>query len=208
MLRPNYRGRPATATRPTETSSAAQRLPRRNCRLDRVIAMGIADPDKLRGDGMERGGHLTNKLITFTNRFKAASSGAAPRTGCRCTARPTRDRIAISGSAAPATQRGSTPTGTTRRSRTCGKRAPRRCFSRANGTARAAAQAIEMMRALRSHGVTTHLEVAPSVTIWTRPAPALENEPRARVVRTIRARSSLTRSEFPAANDQKVVPAP
>lgn len=43
---------------------------------DAVIAMGLADPDKLIKKGWSAGGHMTNKLITFTNRFKAASSGA------------------------------------------------------------------------------------------------------------------------------------
>ena len=44
--------------------------------IDRVIAMGIADPNQLAVMGWSAGGHLANKLITFTTRFKAASSGA------------------------------------------------------------------------------------------------------------------------------------
>ena len=44
--------------------------------VDRVIAMGVADPSRLAMMGWSAGGHLVNKLITFTNRFKAASSGA------------------------------------------------------------------------------------------------------------------------------------
>jgi dipeptidyl aminopeptidase/acylaminoacyl peptidase len=44
--------------------------------VDAVIRSGIADPDRLAVMGWSAGGHLTNKLITFTNRFKAASSGA------------------------------------------------------------------------------------------------------------------------------------
>ena len=44
--------------------------------VDRVIAMGVADPDKLVKMGWSAGGHMTNKIITFTDRFKAASSGA------------------------------------------------------------------------------------------------------------------------------------
>jgi dipeptidyl aminopeptidase/acylaminoacyl peptidase len=43
---------------------------------DAVIAMGVADPDRLIKMGWSGGGHMTNKIITFTNRFKAASSGA------------------------------------------------------------------------------------------------------------------------------------
>ncbi len=44
--------------------------------VDAVIRSGIADPDRLAVMGWSAGGHLTNKLITFTNRFKAASSAA------------------------------------------------------------------------------------------------------------------------------------
>ncbi|MGE0461669.1 MAG: prolyl oligopeptidase family serine peptidase [Vicinamibacterales bacterium] len=43
---------------------------------DAVIAKGLADPDKLVKMGWSAGGHMTNKIITFTDRFKAASSGA------------------------------------------------------------------------------------------------------------------------------------
>jgi dipeptidyl aminopeptidase/acylaminoacyl peptidase len=44
--------------------------------VDAVIAMGVADPNKLVKMGWSAGGHMTNKIITFTDRFKAASSGA------------------------------------------------------------------------------------------------------------------------------------
>ncbi len=41
-----------------------------------VIAMGVADANKLVKMGWSGGGHMTNKIVTFTDRFKAASSGA------------------------------------------------------------------------------------------------------------------------------------
>jgi dipeptidyl aminopeptidase/acylaminoacyl peptidase len=44
--------------------------------VDALIRQGLADPDRLIAMGWSAGGHLTNKLITFTGRFKAASSGA------------------------------------------------------------------------------------------------------------------------------------
>ena len=44
--------------------------------VDHVIERGVADPDRLVKMGWSAGGHMTNKLITFTDRFKAASSGA------------------------------------------------------------------------------------------------------------------------------------
>jgi dipeptidyl aminopeptidase/acylaminoacyl peptidase len=79
ILRPNYRGSSGYGT-------AFYRDPvggyfRNSHRdvlagIDRVVAMGIADPNGLAVMGWSAGGHLVNKLITFTPRFKAASSFA------------------------------------------------------------------------------------------------------------------------------------
>ena len=44
--------------------------------IDQLIRQGVADPDRLAVTGWSAGGTLVNKLITFTDRFKAASSGA------------------------------------------------------------------------------------------------------------------------------------
>jgi dipeptidyl aminopeptidase/acylaminoacyl peptidase len=44
--------------------------------VDELIRRGIADPDKMVKMGWSGGGHMTNKIVTFTDRFKAASSGA------------------------------------------------------------------------------------------------------------------------------------
>jgi dipeptidyl aminopeptidase/acylaminoacyl peptidase len=44
--------------------------------VDHLIKMGVADPDRLVKMGWSGGGHMTNKIITATNRFKAAASGA------------------------------------------------------------------------------------------------------------------------------------
>ena len=44
--------------------------------VDRVIALGVADSARLIAMGWSAGGHMTDKLITFTHRLKAASSGA------------------------------------------------------------------------------------------------------------------------------------
>ncbi|MCA1197279.1 S9 family peptidase [Sphingomonas sp. R647] len=44
--------------------------------VDALVAKGLADPDRLAATGWSAGGHMTNKLITITDRFKAASSGA------------------------------------------------------------------------------------------------------------------------------------
>lgn len=44
--------------------------------VDQVIRMGVADSARMAKMGWSGGGHMTNKIITFTNRFKAAASGA------------------------------------------------------------------------------------------------------------------------------------
>ncbi|GAA4889785.1 S9 family peptidase [Ferrimonas pelagia] len=44
--------------------------------VDRLIADGIADPDRLAVMGWSNGGYLTNALISTTTRYRAASSGA------------------------------------------------------------------------------------------------------------------------------------
>ncbi|HEY1909328.1 MAG TPA: S9 family peptidase [Vicinamibacterales bacterium] len=44
--------------------------------VDEMIRRGIADPDRMVKMGWSAGGHMTNKIVTFTDRFKAASSGA------------------------------------------------------------------------------------------------------------------------------------
>ena len=44
--------------------------------VDHLIALGIADGDRMAKMGWSGGGHMTNKIITFTDRFKAAASGA------------------------------------------------------------------------------------------------------------------------------------
>jgi dipeptidyl aminopeptidase/acylaminoacyl peptidase len=44
--------------------------------VDHVIKLGIADPEKLVVYGYSYGGYMTNTVITRTNRFKAAVSGA------------------------------------------------------------------------------------------------------------------------------------
>ena len=44
--------------------------------IDHLIAEGLVDPDRMIKMGWSGGGHMTNKLITFTDRFRAASTGA------------------------------------------------------------------------------------------------------------------------------------
>lgn len=44
--------------------------------VDRVISMGVADPNRLGVMGWSYGGYMTSTIITKTKRFKAASAGA------------------------------------------------------------------------------------------------------------------------------------
>lgn len=44
--------------------------------VDHLISEGIVDGQKMVKMGYSAGGHMTNKIITFTDRFKAASSAA------------------------------------------------------------------------------------------------------------------------------------
>jgi dipeptidyl aminopeptidase/acylaminoacyl peptidase len=44
--------------------------------VDALIARGLVDGERMAKMGWSGGGHMTNKIITFTNRFKAAASGA------------------------------------------------------------------------------------------------------------------------------------
>ncbi len=44
--------------------------------VDHLIDEGFVDGDRMAKMGWSGGGHMTNKIITHTNRFKAASSGA------------------------------------------------------------------------------------------------------------------------------------
>ena len=44
--------------------------------VDYLIARGLVDGDRMAKMGWSGGGHMTNKIITYTDRFKAAASGA------------------------------------------------------------------------------------------------------------------------------------
>jgi len=44
--------------------------------VDALVQQGVVDPDRLAVMGVSAGAHLTNKLITITTRFKAASATA------------------------------------------------------------------------------------------------------------------------------------
>ena len=49
--------------------------------------MGVADPDRLIKRGWSAGGHMTNSIVTFTDRLKAAFPGRGRVNWVRCTGR-------------------------------------------------------------------------------------------------------------------------
>ena len=131
---------------------------------DAVIAMGVADPNKLVKMGWSAGGHMTNKIITFTDRFKAASSGAGAANWISMYAQsdhrefrtpwfggtPWQEKAPIdlywNNSPLKDVWKVKTPT-----IFLVGEQDPRVPM----------AQSVEMFRALKSNGVPTHLYVAP-----------------------------------------------
>ena len=132
--------------------------------VDAVINMGVADPDRLVLMGWSAGGHMTNKLITFTDRFKAASAGAGAS-----------DWISMYGQTDVRTDRdfwfGGSPWeknapidrywDQSPLKDVATARTPTLFFVGQNDPTVPLPQSIEMFRALRSHFIPAHLYVAP-----------------------------------------------
>lgn len=79
VLRPNYRGSTGYGDaflRDMVGSYFNQAHKDVMAGVDYLIDRGLADPERLVKMGWSAGGHMTNKIITFTDRFAAASSGA------------------------------------------------------------------------------------------------------------------------------------
>jgi dipeptidyl aminopeptidase/acylaminoacyl peptidase len=177
ILRPNYRGS-------SGYGNAFYREPVggyfKNSHLDvlagvdRLIAMGIADPDRLAITGWSAGGHLVNKLITFTARFKAASSGAGVANWISLygTSDNRYDRDIWFGgtlwqkNAPLATYWEHSPLKYVTAART-----PTIFFIGEDDPRIPMSQSIEMSRALKAQGVPAELHIAPNEGHdWTRPA--------------------------------------
>ncbi|MEZ5288620.1 MAG: prolyl oligopeptidase family serine peptidase [Vicinamibacterales bacterium] len=131
---------------------------------DAVIAMGVADPDKLVKMGWSAGGHMTNKIITFTDRFKAASSGAGAANWISMYAQSDNREFRTPWF-------GGTPWQADAPIDLYWNHSPLKDVSRvktptiflvgAEDPRVPMPQSVEMFRALRSNGVPTHLYVAP-----------------------------------------------
>ena len=79
ILRPNPRGSSGYGTefrRANEKDWGGKDYQDLMTGVDRVIAMGVADPERLGVMGWSYGGFMTSWIVTQTSRFKAASAGA------------------------------------------------------------------------------------------------------------------------------------
>jgi dipeptidyl aminopeptidase/acylaminoacyl peptidase len=132
--------------------------------VDEVIRRGIADPDRLLKMGWSGGGHMTNKIITFTDRFKAAAAGAGAanwismyaQSDIRSFRTPWFGGTPWQANAPIETYWNNSPLKDVANVRTptlffVGERDPRVPMP----------QSIEMHRALKANGVPTHLYIAP-----------------------------------------------
>jgi dipeptidyl aminopeptidase/acylaminoacyl peptidase len=142
--------------------------------VDRLVSMGIADPDRIAMTGWSAGGHLVNKLITFTSRFKAGVSGAGVA-----------NWISLYGTSDNRYDRDIWFGGTLWQKDApiqaywehsplkyvTAARTPTLFFIGADDSRVPMSQAIEMSRALKAQGVPTELHVAPNEGHdWTQPA--------------------------------------
>ena len=132
--------------------------------VDHLIQAGIADPDRLVAMGWSAGGTLVNKLVTMTDRFKAASAGAGianwtslygqtdntsfRRTWFGGTPWQKNAPIDLFWNNSPLKDVANVKT-------------PTLLFAGETDTRVPMAQSIEMYRALKSNGVPTHLYIAP-----------------------------------------------
>ena len=132
--------------------------------VDHLIAMGLVDGDRMAKMGWSAGGHMMNKIITYTDRFKAASSGAGAA-----------NWISMYAQSDTRSQRtpwfGGTPWQADAPTDVCWEQSPLRHVASvttptlflvgAEDERVPLPQSVEMYRALKSHGVPTHLYIAP-----------------------------------------------
>ncbi len=168
VLRPNYRGSAgygAGFIRDVVNGYFHQMAPDVLRGVDALIARGLVDQDRLVLTGWSAGGTLVNKLITMTDRFKVASSGAGVA-----------DWISLYGQTDSTSFRGTWFGGTPWRKDApfalfwnnspirdvSSVTTPTLFFGGESDTRVPKEQAIEMFRALKSLGVPTQLLIGPN----------------------------------------------
>jgi len=132
--------------------------------VDSLIKQGLVDPDRMVLMGWSAGGHLTNKLVTMTTRFKAASAGAGASDWQSMYAQSdTREHRTVWFGGTPwqknapiAMYWNNSPLKDAANVKT-----PTLFFVGENDARVPKEQSIEMYRALKSHNVPTHLYIAP-----------------------------------------------
>ena len=132
--------------------------------VDHLIERGIVDGDRMAKMGWSAGGHMTNKIITHTGRFKAASSGAGAvnwismygQSDVRHPRTPWFGGTPWQEDAPIDTYWGNSPLKDIYRVTT-----PTIVIVGENDVRVPMPQSVELYRALRTNGVDTHLYIAP-----------------------------------------------
>ena len=167
VLRPNYRGSTgygAAFLRDVNNGYFHNMATDVLAGVDHLVQTGVADPQRLVVMGVSAGGTLTQKLVTITDRFKAASAAAGVSDWASLwgqTDNTAFRRTWFNGTpwqaGAPIDQFwASSPVKDVANVKT-----PTLLFAGESDIRVPVAQALEMFRALKSHDVPTHLYVGP-----------------------------------------------